>query len=241
MTPVRFTAFPAEGLRFLKQLKRNNNRDWFAANKSVYESSVKQPMQDLIQTLALDFAEFAPDMEASPKASLYRIHRDTRFSKDKSPYKTHVAAVFPRKGLDKHQGAGFYFHIAPGELFVGGGLYMPLPEDLRAVREAIASRHRQFIQLVNSKPFRRLCGELAGEQLVRVPRGFPAEHPAAHYLRFKQFLGARTLSSELATSPQFAKTLTETFKTLYPFIQFLNEPIVANRRIRERQQSLLEN
>jgi uncharacterized protein (TIGR02453 family) len=239
MTPLRFTAFPAEGLRFLKQLKRNNNREWFAAHKSVYERSVKQPMQDLVQTLALDFAEFAPDMEASAKASLYRIHRDTRFSKDKSPYKTHVAAVFPRKGLDKHQGAGFYFHIAPGEVFVGGGLYMPLPEDLQAVREAIASRHRQFTQLVNGKTFRRMFGEVTGEKLVRVPRGFPAEHPAAHYLRHKQFLGARTLSSEIATSPAFMKTLVETFKALHPFIQFLNEPIVANRRTRQRQEALL--
>src|SRR3954471_498251 len=106
MTSQRFTAFPAEGLHFLKRLKRNNNRDWFNANKETYEQYVKQPMQDLVEILAGEFDKFAPEIQASPKVSLYRIYRDTRFSKDKSPYKTHVAAVFPPRGLDKHEGAG---------------------------------------------------------------------------------------------------------------------------------------
>src|SRR5262245_47309712 len=101
-------AFPKECLQFLRSLKRNNNREWFQAHKSIYEQFVKRPMTDLIVALAEDFQKFAPEMIASPKVSAYRIYRDTRFSSDKSPYKTHMAAVFPRSGLGKHEGAGFY-------------------------------------------------------------------------------------------------------------------------------------
>jgi len=239
MTSAHFKGFPAEGLQFLKQLKRNNNREWFIAHKATYEDSVKKPMQELVEILAVEFAKFAPDIHASARGSLYWINRDTRFSKDKSPYKTHVAAVFPPKGLGKHGGAGFYFHIAPGEVFVGGGLYMPLPEDLKAVRETIAADPRRFEAILKKQGFRRMFSEMTGEQLARVPRGFAATHPAADYLRFKQFLAARTLPSDSATFPAFAGTLVETFKTLHPFIHFLNEPILAGRRSRERQESLL--
>jgi uncharacterized protein (TIGR02453 family) len=239
MTSQRFTAFPAEGLRFLKRLKRNNNRDWFNANKETYEQYVKQPMQDLVEILAGEFDKFAPEIQASPKVSLYRIYRDTRFSKDKSPYKTHVAAVFPPRGLNKHEGAGFYFHIAPDEIFAGGGLYMIEPEDLQAVRQAIASQYGRFKKIVEGAAFRRLFGELAGEQLTRVPRGFPSDHPAAAYLRHKQFLGAQRLDSSIAASAKFVKTLVETFRGLHPLIQFLNEPIMERRRARDRKESLL--
>src|SRR5262245_29536624 len=111
MSQRAFSAFPKEGLRFLRSLKRNNNREWFLEHKGIYDEYVKGPMGRLIEALADDFPKFAPEMVASPKVSAYRIYRDTRFSKDKSPYKTHIAAVFPRDGLDKHQGAGFYLHI----------------------------------------------------------------------------------------------------------------------------------
>ncbi|PYS13877.1 MAG: TIGR02453 family protein, partial [Acidobacteria bacterium] len=113
MTQKPFTAFPDQGLQFLRSLKRHNNREWFQRHKSIYEQYVKQPMTDLITALAQEFQQFAPEMLASPRTSAYRIHRDTRFSKNKSPYKTHVAAVFPRSGLGKHEGAAFYLHIAP--------------------------------------------------------------------------------------------------------------------------------
>src|SRR5262249_6248119 len=101
--------FPQAGLDCLKRLKLNNNRDWFLKNKTVYEESVHEPMVQLVEALAEEFHRFAPEIVASPKLSLFRIHRDTRFSKDKSPYKTHVAASFRARGLDRHEGAGFYF------------------------------------------------------------------------------------------------------------------------------------
>src|SRR6266571_6578375 len=153
-----FPGLPKEGLQFLRSLKRNNNREWFQKHKSNYEEHVKQPMSELIEALHDDFQKFAPEMTASPKVSAYRIHRDTRFSKDKSPYKTHVAAVFPRSGLGKHEGAAFYVHIAPEELLIGGGLYMPSPEDLNAVRSHIAENSQLFSKIVAGRQFRKLFG-----------------------------------------------------------------------------------
>jgi uncharacterized protein (TIGR02453 family) len=240
MTTSTFPGFPAEGIRFLRQLKRNNNRDWFQAQKSVYEENVKQPMQELISAMAEEFERFAPEMAATPKVSSYRIYRDTRFSKDKSPYKTHVAAVFPRKGLDKHAGAGLYVHISPNDVFAGGGLYMPAPEDLNAVRQHIAGNRKRFTGIVEHQTFRRLFGELSGEQLSRVPRGFRADDPAADYLRFKQFLAGRDIDPGIVTTPRFFKTVVTSFEGMMPLIRFLNEPILKLQRIRERQESLMD-
>jgi uncharacterized protein (TIGR02453 family) len=236
-----FSGFPKDSLRFLRLLKRNNNREWFLEHKSTYEACLKRPMAEMIDALAGDFRRFAPEMIASAKVSAYRIHRDTRFSNDKSPYKTHVAAVFPRAGLGKHEGAGLYFHIAPSEVWVGGGLYMPLPEDLGAVRSHIGENLASFRKIVGGPQFRKLFGALEGERLARVPRGFSADHPAADYLKYKQFLAGRTLPASVATSPSFYTTVLETFRGMLPLVRFLNNPIIQARRNRERQEALLKS
>jgi uncharacterized protein (TIGR02453 family) len=241
MTSKRFTAFPREGLQFLRSLKRNNNREWFQEHKVIYETVVKAPMIQLVETLAEDFQQFAPEMVATPKASIYRIYRDTRFSKDKTPYKTHIAAIFPRKGLEKHQGAGFYLHISPSELLIAGGVYMPMPDDLNAIRAYLASNHRAFSRILEAKEFRKTFGKISGEQLSRVPRGFPADHPAAEYLRFKQFLADRTLEAEHSLSPRFYKTVVETFRAMLPLLRFLNEPLVKHTNRRKRQEAMLSH
>jgi uncharacterized protein (TIGR02453 family) len=239
MKKPAFTAFPREGLRFLRSLKRHNNREWFQRHKSIYEQHVKQPMADLIAALANDFKQFAPEMTASPKVSAYRIHRDTRFSKDKSPYKTHVAAVFPHSALGKHEGAGFYVHISPSEVFIGGGLYMPLPENLSLIRQCIADDPGGFISIINNRSFKRLFGGITGDQLSRVPRGFPQDHPASNYLKYKNFLVSRTLDPDVATSPRFYKLVVESFKGMVPFVRYFNKPIVQSRRTKSRQDALL--
>jgi uncharacterized protein (TIGR02453 family) len=226
----RFRGFPEQGLRFLKGLKRNNKRPWFQARKSVYEETVKQPMEAFILALARDFERFAPEIVANPKVSAYRIYRDTRFSANKTPYKTHVAAVFPRRGLRKHQGAGFYVHIAPEEIFVGGGLYMPTGQDLFAVREHIAADHKDLRRILRNRSFRTLFEELQGETLVRVPRGFPKDHPAEDLLRHKQFLASRQLDADIATTPRLHTEVVRTFKALHPLIRFLNAPLAERAR-----------
>jgi uncharacterized protein (TIGR02453 family) len=234
-----FSGFPKEGLQFLRSLKRNNNREWFQEHKHIYEESLKRPMAELIAIVAADFQKFAPEMVATPKSSAYRIYRDTRFSKDKSPYKTHIAAVFPRTGLGKHEGAGFYLHIGTSELLVGGGLYMPSPEDLNAVRQKIADDAGSFMRVVDSRQFRKLLGSVDGERLSRLPRGFAVGHPAAEYLKLKQFLVGRTFPATVATTASFYGIVIETFRAMLPFIRFLNEPIIQARRVRERQDALL--
>jgi uncharacterized protein (TIGR02453 family) len=239
MAIPKIPEFPKAGLQFLKSLKRNNRREWFLKHKPEYEEYVRHPMEAIVDAIAPELERFAPDMQASRKASLFRIYRDTRFSNDKTPYKTHVAAQFPPSGLDRHEGASFYFHIGPGEFLIGGGLYSPDPKDLMAVRDRIAERQRQFESIVTAPGFRRLFGAISGAQLMRVPRNFPKDHPAAEYLRFKQFLASRKFSPETATTAQFGVIVRETFRGLYPFVKFLNEPIRNQKMQRDFREKLL--
>lgn len=241
MTTRIFQGFPKEGLQFLRSLKRHNNREWFQEHKTIYENALKGPLQELIGILSDEFNRFAPEMLSSVKTSTYRIYRDTRFSKDKSPYKTHIAAVFPPKGLGKHEGAGFYLQVDTQEVLVAGGLYMPLAEDLHAVRTHIAGNYRKFRSIVESRAFQKLFGALSGEKLTRVPRGFAPDHPAADYLRHKQFLAGRSLDVQIAGSSLLQRRTVETFQGMLPLIRFLNEPILKARRHRERQESVMRD
>lgn len=178
-------------------------------------------MVEVVHRCGEAFRRFAPEMVADPKVSLYRIYRDTRFSPDKSPYKTHTAAVFPFRGLPKNSGPGLYFHISSDEVLIGGGMYMPEPPALRAVREQIAAMPREFLRIVESQPFRKAFGELEGEQLKTMPKGFAADHPAARYLRHKQFLFGNVYPPSLATSREFLPTVLDCFKKGMPLIRFL--------------------
>ena len=213
-----FRGFPEEGLQFLESLKRNNKRSWFQARKTIYETTLKDPLDELILALAGEFGEFAPEFIANPKMSKYRIYRDTRFSHNKTPYKTHVAAIFPQRGLAKHQGASFYVHIAPDEAFVGGGLWRPEPSDLFALREYLSNRHQDFRNLIRNRTFRKLFGEIGGETLARMPRGFPKDHPAEDLLRHKQFLASHILDREILTTPRLKRTIVIRFKDLLSMI-----------------------
>ena len=218
--------FSAETLRFLRGLKRNNRREWFNAHRAQYEAHVRQPMTAIGERLANDLRAFAPALVASPKVSMYRIYRDTRFSENKTPYKTHVAAVFPTRGLLKHEGAGAYFHISPDGVWVGGGMYSPEPAQLHVVREHIASNVKQLRAIVESPGFRRQFGKLDGQKLQRVPRGFPRDHPAAEYLKFRSFLAGAEFPGTFAASPKFYGTLLTVFRQVTPLTRFLNAPLL---------------
>lgn len=219
--------FSADALAFLRALKRHNTREWFTRNKARFDASVRTPMIDVIEQLGRDFVTLAPELVATQKASLYRIYRDTRFSHDKTPYKTHVAAVFPHHALPKHEGAALYLEVSTERVLIGGGLYAPQPPQLFQLREHIAAHHRQLTSIVGSPGFRRVVGELGGESLTRVPRGFPADHPAADFLRRKQFLAGRTEPAHLATTSAFYKTVLKTFVEIVPLIRFLNAGLVS--------------
>jgi len=154
-----FEGFPPEALKFLRQLKRNNNRDWFLAHKDVYEQKVKAPMTDLVMELGYQLQQTAPELNVNPKQAIYRIYRDIRFSNDKTPYKTHVAAIFVPKGIPKHSGACLYFHIEPAEIMIAGGAYMPDSAGLKALRQHIAAKWEELAAITNQRNFKKngLC------------------------------------------------------------------------------------
>ena len=221
--------FSPRAIAFLRSLKRNNRRDWFQPRKEQYETLLRQPMLDVIEKLAIDFRAFAPELRADAK-SLFRIYRDTRFSEDKSPYKTQVSAVFPHKRLAKLGGGVLYVEVTPGGVWAGGGIYRPETSVLQAEREHIASNLRRFRTIVESPGFRRVVGTLeGGDPLQRVPRGFPPDHPAAEYLKYRMFIGGREFPATFATSPRFYPGILNVFRHLTPLLRFLNEPLLKLR------------
>ena len=196
-------------------------------------------MMQVVERLAIDLGRTAPELLIDPKKSLFRQFRDTRFSEDKSPLKANIAATFPHRQLGRMNGAGLYFEVAVGWVWIGGGMYAPDTWQLQLVRERIASDPRRFRALVNAPAFKKMGG-LQGDRLTRVPRGFPKDHPAAEFLVHKQFLGFREEAPDFATSRRFYAQLLWTFKTLVPILQYLNEPLLDARRPERRGHMLSE-
>jgi len=219
--------FPPEALDFLRRLKRNNRRSWFQNNKTIYEETVRQPMAQLVHALNQELMNIAPEMVTDPRRAIYRIYRDVRFSPDKAPYKTHIAALFTPRNIPKHSGGGFYIHVSPDELLVAGGAYMPGPKELWEIRSHIAHNAQTLRRIVSRRRFKKCFGTLEGDQLTRVPKGFPPTHPAADLLRYKQFLVSVTHPPERALDPGLLQILSRYFRAMTPLIRFLNKPLTA--------------
>ncbi len=218
-----FQGFPREGIRFLRNLKRHNEREWFTAHKDEYEEHVKLPMQSFIVALRPILQGFAPEFDVHPKRSLFRIYRDTRFSKDKTPYKTHVAAHFVLRGTEKGLvGAGYYIHIEPGECFIGAGIYMPDGQQLKHIRAAVASRGQEFLSILRDRTFVRRYGTVQGDRLTRMPKGYDEDDPMAEWLRLKQFFVGASLPEKSCYGPSFVRTTASYFEAAAPFLRFLN-------------------
>jgi uncharacterized protein (TIGR02453 family) len=212
-------ALSKSNLEFLKTLQQNNNRDWFTANKSVYE---KHHLETIgFADAVLNEMRKHDNIETlSGKKALMRIYRDVRFSKDKAPYKTNWGMGFTR--ATKLLRGGYYVHIAPGESFVGGGFWAPEPADLQRMRKEIANNVDEFRQLLNSKTFKSTFGELQGEKLKTVPKGYEKDHPALDLLQFKQYLISKKFSDKEVLEPDFYKKVNETFKAMRPFFDFMS-------------------
>ena len=219
-----FTGFPEEGIKFLKQLKKNNNREWFNKHKPEYEEFVKLPMQSLIAALKQPLAKLAPEMHVDPKRSMFRIYRDTRFSKDKRPYKTHVAAVFHLKG-HWDESAGYYVHIEPDGVYVGGGIYAPESSQLKKIRRTIADSPKEFLSIATSKIFEKRFKKLEGEKLQRMPLGFPIDHMMAEWLKYKSLYTGVEWDVRESYSQKFVDKIVGVYKDLLPLVRFLNEAI----------------
>ena len=219
-----FEGFPVESIEFLKRLKKNNNRDWFAKHKSEYEDFVKLPMQSLIASLKIPMAKVTPEIDVNPSRNMFRIYRDTRFSKNKTPYKTHVAAVFHLKG-HWQQSAGYYVHIEPGNIYVGGGIYMPDGNQLKLIRHAIADRSKEFSSIVERKTFKKKFNSLEGEKLQRAPLGYPPDHPMIDWLKYKSYYTGVEWNEDECYSPKFIEKIVLVYQELLPLIRFLNEAL----------------
>lgn len=227
-----FPGFSPDALVFLRQLKRNNRREWFQPRKERYESVIKAPMLELVAALNAEFARFAPDYVTSPEKAVYRIYRDTRFSPDKTPYKTHIAAIFPRRTAVKREGAVFYLHFTEKELLTFGGVYAPDRDELLAYRALLAESYEEFEEILQVNKLRRIVGGLQGEQLSRIPKGFAPDHPAEGLLRRRQWYLEARLDIKLLTTRRLVPELARRFEVMAAFIEFLNRPL-ANAKKRQ--------
>lgn len=212
-------------LQFLKELSANNNRPWFQVNKGRYEEA-RADFEGFISKLILQIARFDPPIaELEAKRCIFRIYRDTRFSRDKKPYKTNFGAHLVSTDAKPHDRAGYYIHLQPGNCFLAGGAYMPPALWLKAIREAIDQNGRELMKILNHPDFKKCFGEMEGEKLKTTPRDYPADHPFIDLLRYKSFLAVHKLSDKDTMSNNFLRTSSEVFKALKPFDDFLNNSL----------------
>ncbi len=210
-------------LNFLKALKRNNNRDWFAKNKHLYEDA-RRDFEVFTDELIRRIADFDPTvMGLQAKDCLFKIYRDVRFSKNKLPYKTNMGAAI-NEGGRKMPIPGYYFHLEPGECFLASGLYMPAPDKLLAVRKHIAATGSELRNVLNKKEFKKYW-QLWEDKLKTAPKGFPKDHPEVEYLKYKSFILFHNIGDELVLSPKVVPYTVKAFKIAKPFMDFLSEAV----------------
>lgn len=223
MAGRRLATFRPETLDFLAELRDNNNREWFGANKQRYEEQVLDVALNFIQSMYEPLQSIAPHFVAVPKrtgGSLMRIYRDTRFAQDKTPYKTNIGIQFRHEQARDVHSPGYYLHIDPDEVFIGVGTWRPPPDALRQIRERIVARPEEWRRASNAPGFLRHF-TLGGESLSRPPRGFDAAHPLVDDLKRKDFIAVRTLSHEDALAPRFQQTVERSFSAGEPLMKFL--------------------
>ncbi len=212
-------------LKFLKDLKRNNNRDWFEKNRKIYESA-REDFSAFIQTVIDQHSKKDPSIKSlREKDCLFRINRDIRFSKDKSPYKTNFGASINRGGRKAWENAGYYFHFEPGRSFAGGGIWMPETPQLKKVRQEIDYNFDSFKKIIGSKKFKSVYGDLTRNDeyvLSRVPKGYEPDNPAVEYLKLKSFVAMRPVSDSDLSSKILVKKTVESFEALLPLVEFIN-------------------
>lgn len=212
-------------IQFLKSLHKNNNREWFLKNKSIYDAA-KDNYLDFVEEVLLGIRKFDPTLnELMPKQCVFRINRDVRFSKNKEPYKNNFGASFS-KGAKKINAAGYYFHLEPGASFMGGGLWMPEAPDLQKIRQEIDYSFKEFNRILNNTKFKNTFGTLTSEaKLSRPPKGYDIDNPAIEFLKLKSFTAIVPIADKDVLDVNIVKQSLNVFKTLSPLVQFLNRAI----------------
>ncbi len=218
-------SIPKSNFKFLSDLMANNNRDWFNDNKKWYQEE-HQHVVDFAGELLSKLSTIDQIATVSGKKSLMRIYRDVRFSKDKSPYNPRWAGSFGR--IKPELRGGYYYHIQPGRTVVGGGFYNPNPDDLKLIRNHIAQDDQPLREVLNDPAFKKMFGELGGEQVKTAPKGFDKEHPAIDLLRYKSMYVFHEFTDEEATAPDFADKALEVWKTIRPFFDVMTEILTTD-------------
>ncbi len=211
-------------IQFLNELERNNNRQWFLENREKYDSAklvFEQFVANLLQEIVSFDSEIIPE---KPSKYIFRIYRDTRFSKDKDPYKNNFGAFISPAGRSGGL-AGYYIHIESGKSMAAGGVYMPQPEVLKAIRTEVLFKHELFSQLINEPPFVQLFGGLDDIALSRPPKGFPPDHPAIHLARYKSYVYTRMFDDSAVVATDFANEVLTSFRAMKQLNHFLNNAI----------------
>ena len=216
---------PATSLDFLKDLKENNNRDWFNDRKVIFQQE-QQYIEAFADALLLEMNKHDVIETPTGKHALHRIYRDTRFSKDKTPYKTNWSGGFKR--ATKFRRGSYYFHIEPGNSFVSGGFWAPNTPDLKRIREEISYDSAAFRKILNAPAFKKTFGSLQGEQLKTTPKGFDPNDEAIDLLRFKQFRVARHFSDQEVLSKDFLYQVNDTFKQMRPFLDYMSTTLTTD-------------
>ncbi len=223
MSAKKKSIFTADTVSFLEELSRNNNRDWFNEHKSRYEEQVLDPALRFIQQMQDPLHDIAPHFTAIPKrvgGSLMRVYRDTRFSKNKTPYKTNIGIQFRHEQAKDVHSPGYYVHIDPEQVFVGAGMWRPDSEPLAQIRRCIADKESEWTRASKDRSFRRHF-QLGGESLVRPPRGFDKEHPMIEDLKRKDFIAVKNLEIADAVNPRFQGKVETAFRAATPYMEFL--------------------
>jgi uncharacterized protein (TIGR02453 family) len=209
---------------YLTRLDQNNSKNWFEANRNEYENA-RNELVEIAKNLISGIAEFDVSIgNSDPKKCIFRQHRDIRFSKNKLPYKTTMSAYFAPNGKNSNN-AGYYLHIEPGKSFVGGGIYAPIPEILKAIRTEIYFNGAEFEAIINHQDFKEMFGELMNEKLLRPPKDFPAGFPQIELLKYKHYVVARNIPHQEMNSAEIESFALETFKMMRFFNNFLNRAI----------------
>lgn len=219
----RYARFEPRTLRFLETLTVNNNREWFKENKGRYEEDVLDVALRFIISMQEPMADIAPRFTAVPTrvgGSLMRVYRDTRFSKNKLPYKINIGIQFRHEQARDVHSPGYYLHIEPGEVFLGAGMWRPDSDPLRGIRERIAAKPAEWQRAMKDRPFSRYFS-LGGESLTRPPRGFDKDHECIEDIKRKSFIAVRHLAVEDCLKPRFQRTVESSFKSAEPFMRFL--------------------
>ena len=227
VSTVAVACLRSEALTFLRNLAKHNDRTWFQPRKAEFEALLREPMLAIVRKITDAMLDFAPNHVRPAEKSLFRIYRDTRFSSDKRPYKTHVAAWWSHQGLQKTSGAGYYFHVSPKEVIVAAGAYMPEKEQLAQIRHWLLDNHAEFRALLKKPSVRKAFSEFEGNALTRPPKGFPKDHPALDLIRCRQWGLAATLPAKTALDSKFAELVIRHFRLAAPIVDALNTPIAA--------------